>query len=55
MAMKRATAAMMRLMGSIWSWFAVRDTYGVDIAPGEDHLLVLAVAACIDAMAHPQD
>jgi uncharacterized protein YxjI len=31
-------------------WFRVRDTYGIDIAPGEDEALVLAVAVCIDQM-----
>jgi uncharacterized protein YxjI len=33
-------------------WFAVRDTYGVQVAPGEDDGLMLAIAVCIDAMAH---
>jgi uncharacterized protein YxjI len=33
-------------------WFRVRDTYGIEIAPGEDDALVLAVAVCIDEMAH---
>ena len=33
-------------------WFRVRDTYGVEIAPGQDDALVLAVAVCIDQMAH---
>jgi uncharacterized protein YxjI len=36
-------------------WFRVRDTYGVEIAPGQDDVLVLAVAAAIDAMAHDRD
>jgi uncharacterized protein YxjI len=31
-------------------WFRVRDTYGIEIAPGEDDALLLAVAACIDEM-----
>ena len=31
-------------------WFRVRDTYGVEIEPGQDDVLVLAVAAAIDAM-----
>ena len=31
-------------------WFRVRDTYGVEIAPGQDDVLVLAVTAAIDAM-----
>jgi uncharacterized protein YxjI len=32
-------------------WFRVRDTYGVQIAPGHDDVLVLAIAAAIDSMA----
>ena len=31
-------------------WLRLRDTYGVDIAPGEDDALILAVTACIDEM-----
>jgi len=34
-------------------WFRVRDTYGVEIASGEDHALLLAVVVVIDMMAHP--
>jgi uncharacterized protein YxjI len=33
-------------------WFRVRDTYGVEVAPGEDDALILAVAVCIDRMTH---
>jgi uncharacterized protein YxjI len=33
-------------------WFRVRDTYGVEIAPGEDDALLLAVTVCIDALSH---
>ena len=33
-------------------WFRVRDTYGVEIAPGKDDALVLAVVICIDQMTH---
>ena len=33
-------------------WFRVRDSYGVEIAPGEDDVLVLAIAVAIDQMAH---
>ena len=33
-------------------WFRVRDTYGVEIAPGEDDALILATTVCIDEMAH---
>ena len=36
-------------------WFRVRDTYGVEIAPGADTLLVLAVAVAVDMMSHPKD
>ncbi len=32
-------------------WFRVRDTYGVEIAPGQDDALVLAITAAIDQMA----
>jgi uncharacterized protein YxjI len=32
-------------------WFRVRDTYGIQVAPGEDDALVLAAAICIDEMA----
>ena len=34
-------------------WFRVRDTYGVEVAAGQDDALILAVAVCIDEMAHP--
>lgn len=33
-------------------WFRVRDTYGVEVAHGQNDLLVLAIAACLDQMAH---
>jgi len=32
-------------------WFRIRDTYGVEIEPGQDEILILAVTACIDQMA----
>jgi uncharacterized protein YxjI len=31
-------------------WFRIRDTYGVEIAPGQNDVLILAVATAIDAM-----
>jgi len=34
-------------------WFRVRDTYGVEVAPGENDILIVAIAAVIDTMAHP--
>ena len=33
-------------------WFRVRDTYGIEIKPGQDDALVLAVVVCIDQMSH---
>ena len=29
-------------------WFRIRDTYGVEVAPGMDDALAIAVAVCID-------
>jgi uncharacterized protein YxjI len=34
-------------------WFRVRDTYGVEVAPDENDILILAATAVIDTMAHP--
>jgi uncharacterized protein YxjI len=34
-------------------WFRIRDSYGVEVAPGENDILILATAAVIDTMAHP--
>jgi uncharacterized protein YxjI len=34
-------------------WFRIRDTYGVEVAPGENDILILAAAAVLDTMAHP--
>ena len=31
-------------------WFRVRDTYGVEIKPGQDDALILAITVCVDAM-----
>jgi uncharacterized protein YxjI len=33
-------------------WFRVRDSYGVSIDPGQDDIVILAVAVCIDQMSH---
>ena len=33
-------------------WFRVRDTYGIEINPGQDDALILAITVCIDQMAH---
>ena len=34
-------------------WFRVRDTYGVQVSPGLDDALVLAVAIVVDQISHP--
>ena len=34
-------------------WFRVRDTYGVEVAPGENDILILASVAVLDNMVHP--
>jgi len=31
-------------------WFRIRDTYGIEIAPGQDEALILAVTVCIDQL-----
>ena len=31
-------------------WFRVRESYGVEVEPGQDDALILAVTVCIDAM-----
>jgi len=33
-------------------WFRVRDSYGVEIAEGQDDIVILAVTVAIDQMAH---
>jgi uncharacterized protein YxjI len=30
------------------AWFRIRDTYGVDVAPGENDALMIAIAVCLD-------
>jgi uncharacterized protein YxjI len=32
-------------------WFRVRETYGIEIAPGQDDALILSLTVCIDEMA----
>jgi uncharacterized protein YxjI len=32
-------------------WFRVRDSYGVEVAPGQNAALILAITVCIDQMA----
>jgi uncharacterized protein YxjI len=33
-------------------WFRVADTYGVEVAPGQNPALLLAITAVVDTMAH---
>jgi uncharacterized protein YxjI len=33
-------------------WFRVRDSYGVEVAPGQNDVLILAATVCIDQMSH---
>jgi uncharacterized protein YxjI len=33
-------------------WFRIADTYGVEVAPGQDPVIVLAATVAIDQMAH---
>ena len=35
-------------------WFRVRDTYGIEVAAGENDALILAVVVCIDQMSHEE-
>lgn len=37
------------------SWFSIRDTYGVEIASGEDDPLILASAVVIDMISHDNE
>jgi len=36
-------------------WFALADTYGVDVAGGEDDVLILASAVVVDQACHRDD
>jgi uncharacterized protein YxjI len=36
-------------------WFTFTDTYGIEVAEGEDDALVLAIAVALDEMAHDKD
>jgi uncharacterized protein YxjI len=33
-------------------WFRVADSYGVEVAPGQDPIVILAVTVAVDMMAH---
>lgn len=34
-------------------WFRLRDSYGVEIDPGQEDILILAATVAVDMMAHP--
>lgn len=36
-------------------WLSLRDSYGIEIDPGEDDVLILACAVVIDMILHDQD
>lgn len=36
-------------------WFRISDTYGIEVAPGEDDVLILASAVVIDLCMHPDN
>lgn len=36
-------------------WLTITDTYGVEIEPGQNDILILAVAIAIDMMAHDEE
>jgi len=36
-------------------WLRLTDTYGVEIAPGQNDIVILAIAIAIDMMAHDDD
>ncbi|MGH3171870.1 MAG: hypothetical protein ACRDN0_39180 [Trebonia sp.] len=29
-------------------WFRIRDTYGVEVAPGQNDAFMIAIAVCLD-------
>ncbi|MGI8446738.1 MAG: LURP-one-related/scramblase family protein [Streptosporangiaceae bacterium] len=37
------------------AWFRIRDTYGVDVAPGQDDVLFLAIAVALDRIRHDEE
>jgi uncharacterized protein YxjI len=36
-------------------WFRVRDTYGLEVAPGENDALFVAIAVCLDRIHHDDE
>jgi uncharacterized protein YxjI len=48
----RIEAGRKRIAEASKKWFRIRDSYGVEVEPGYDDALILAVTAAIDQMAH---
>jgi len=48
----RITAGRQQVAEVSRKWFRVRDTYGVEVAPGQDDALILAITVSIDQMVH---
>jgi uncharacterized protein YxjI len=36
------------------AWLALRDTYGIDVPDGQDDVLMIAIAVCIDRIHHDE-
>ncbi len=36
-------------------WFSLADTYGIEIEPGQDDVLIVARAVVVDQACHPDD
>jgi uncharacterized protein YxjI len=37
------------------AWFRIRDTYGIDVAPGQDDALMIAIAVVLDRIHHDEE
>ena len=37
------------------SWFRVRNSYGVETAPGQNDALLLSIAVCLDRIQHDEE
>jgi uncharacterized protein YxjI len=37
------------------AWFRIRDTYGVDVAPGENDAVIVCIAICLDRIHHDEE
>jgi uncharacterized protein YxjI len=48
----RIEAGRKRVAEASKKWFRIRDTYGVEVEPGYDDALLLAITAAIDQMSH---